>query len=216
MPKPHFVFVDWLRGLLRKRSGLSTPCSDMKYLIVGLGNPGDEYERTRHNIGFMVVDQLAAQLNIAAWQDRRYGFVANGRVKNAQLVLLKPTTFMNLSGNAVRYWTDKENIPLERTLVVCDDLSLPFGTLRLRPSGSDGGHNGLKDITQKLGTNAFARLRIGIGNDFPRGAQVDYVLGQFCDDDLQALPERLQMATEAIKAFALSGITFAMNHYNGK
>lgn len=188
----------------------------MKYLIVGLGNPGDEYERTRHNIGFMVVDQLAAQLNIAAWQDRRYGFVANGRVKNAQLVLLKPTTFMNLSGNAVRYWTDKENIPLERTLVVCDDLSLPFGTLRLRPSGSDGGHNGLKDITQKLGTNAFARLRIGIGNDFPRGAQVDYVLGQFCDEDLQALPERLQMATEAIKAFALSGLTFAMNHYNGK
>lgn len=208
--------LNWLRAWLAKGKRPSPPCDDMKHLIVGLGNPGDEYAHTRHNIGFMAIDHLAAQLGITEWQDRRYGFVASGRVKNAQLVLLKPTTFMNLSGNAVRYWTDKENIPLERTLIVCDDLSLPFGKLRLRPSGSDGGHNGLKDIAQKLGTNAFARLRIGIGNDFPKGAQIDYVLGQFPDEERQAMPERLQVAADAVKAFALSGLTFAMNHYNGK
>lgn len=188
-----------------------------KYLIVGLGNPGDEYANTRHNIGWMALDRLLESLNgTTPWQDRRYAFVAQGRVKNVQLILAKPTTYMNLSGNAVRYWTDKENIPIENTLIICDDLSLPFGKLRLRPGGSDGGHNGLKDIAQKLGTNTFPRLRIGIGNTFPRGAQIDYVLTPPTEDEQALLPQRLDVAAEAVKAFCLSGITFAMNHYNNQ
>ncbi len=140
----------------------------MKYLIVGLGNPGYEYDGTRHNIGFRVVDALAKAAG-ASFEDKRYGFVAQMRVKNAQLVLLKPTTFMNLSGNAVRYWLEKENIPTENLLIVVDDLSLPTGTLRLKGKGSDGGHNGLKHIAQLIGQN-YARLKFGIGNEFPRGA----------------------------------------------
>ena len=187
----------------------------MKYLIVGLGNIGNEYDGTRHNIGFRVLDAFAKASN-AVFEDRRYGFVAQTRVKNAQLVLLKPSTYMNLSGNAVRYWMDKENIQLENLLVVVDDLALPFGKIRLKGNGSDAGHNGLKHIASVLGTQQYARLRFGIGNDFPRGAQVDYVLGQFSDEDLQAMDERVAVAGEAIKAFALSGLTFAMNNYNNK
>ena len=186
----------------------------MKYLITGLGNIGAEYDGTRHNIGFRVVDALAAQLGVQ-FEDKRYGFVAHARVKNAELVLLKPSTYMNLSGNAVRYWLQKENIAEERLLVICDDLSLPFGKLRMRPGGSDGGHNGLKHIAQLVGAQ-YARLKFGIGNDFPRGGQVDFVLGQFSEEDLTTMDERVALATEAVKAFCLCGVQMAMNQYNNK
>ena len=170
----------------------------MKYLIVGLGNIGSEYAGTRHNIGFRVLDALAKASNLV-FEDKRYGAVASLSVKGQQLVLLKPSTYMNLSGNAVRYWMNKENIPLERLLVVVDDLSLPFGALRMKPSGSDGGHNGLKHIASVLGTQAYARLRFGIGNDFPRGGQIDYVLGHFSEEDLKTMDERVELACEMIK-----------------
>lgn len=185
------------------------------HLIAGLGNIGAEYAETRHNIGFMVLDALAKASNIV-FEDKRYGFVSEMRVKNQQLLLLKPSTYMNLSGNAVRYWMSQKKIPLENLLVVVDDLSLPFGQIRIKPGGSEAGHNGLKSITQQLGTQQYARLRFGIGCDFPRGGQVDYVLGKFTADDERTMPERLAAACEAIKAFTLSGVQFAMNHYNGK
>ena len=187
----------------------------MKFLIVGLGNIGDEYDGTRHNIGFHVVDALAKTAGMQ-FEDKRYGFVRTMRVKNQILVLLKPSTYMNASGDAVRYWMNKENIPLENVLIVVDDLSLPFGKLRLKPSGSEAGHNGLKSITQQLGTQQYARLRFGIGNDYPHGGQVDFVLGQFGAEDLATMDERVGIACETIKAFALSGIDFAMNNYNKK
>ena len=187
----------------------------MKYLIVGLGNIGSEYAGTRHNIGFRVLDALAKASNIV-FEDKRYGAVASLSVKGQQLVLLKPSTYMNLSGNAVRYWMNKENIPLERLLVVVDDLSLPFGALRMKPGGSDGGHNGLKHIASVLGTQAYARLRFGIGNDFPRGGQIDYVLGHFSEEDLKTMDERVELACEMIKSFCLAGIQITMNQYNKK
>lgn len=186
-----------------------------KYLIVGLGNIGDEYDGTRHNIGFRVLDAFAKASNIV-FEDKRYGFVGKGRVKNAEVVLLKPSTYMNLSGNAVRYWINKENIDPTNMLIICDDIALPFGTLRLKPSGSDGGHNGLKNIASVLCSQNFARLRFGVGNDFPRGAQADYVLGQFTDEDLTKMDERVDKFCEAIKAFCLSGMVFAMNNFNNK
>ena len=150
----------------------------MKYLIVGLGNIGSEYAGTRHNIGFMVLDAFAEASNIS-FSTQRYGDVATMRLKNKQLVLLKPSTYMNLSGNAVRYWQQKENISLENILVIVDDIALPFGAIRIKARGSDAGHNGLKNIAQMLGTESYARLKFGIGNDFARGCQIDYVLGQF-------------------------------------
>ena len=187
----------------------------MKYLIVGLGNIGDEYDGTRHNIGFRVLDALAKASNIS-FIDHRYGFTANGRIKNAEVVLLKPSTYMNLSGNAVRYWMNKENIDPERLLVVCDDIALPFGKLRLRPSGSDGGHNGLKHIASVLNSQQWARIRFGVGNDFPRGSQIDFVLGHFEPEELEQMDARVDVCCDMIRAFCLSGITFAMNHYNNK
>lgn len=187
----------------------------MKYLIVGLGNMGSEYEGTRHNVGFRIVDALAAACN-AQFQDRRYGFVAQARIKNAQVVMLKPTTFMNLSGNAVRYWMQQEKILLENLLIVVDDLSLPVGTLRMKQNGSAAGHNGLKHIAQMLGTEGYNRLKVGIGNDFPKGCQIDFVLGRFGAEDEKIITEKTPVACDAIKAFVLSGIQFAMCHYNGK
>lgn len=187
----------------------------MKYLIVGLGNIGAEYQGTRHNIGFTVVSALAEKAG-ATWSTERYGDVARMRVKNAELVLLKPSTYMNLSGEAVRYWKQKENIDLERILVIVDDIALPFGTIRLRGKGADGGHNGLKNIELMLQTTNFARLRFGMGNDFPRGGQIDYVLGYPTEEQQLLLPERVDVAIEAIKAFCLSGLGFAMTHYNNK
>lgn len=187
----------------------------MKYLIVGLGNIGNEYAATRHNIGFMILDAFAKASNIS-FSTERYGDVAHTRLKNKQLVLLKPSTYMNLSGNAVRYWKEKEGIELENILVLVDDIALPFGAVRLKPKGSDAGHNGLKNIAQMLGTQNYPRLRFGIGNDFPRGCQIDYVLGTFTPEQQKELPARIDVAVEAMKEFVLAGMENAMCKYNNK
>ncbi len=187
----------------------------MKYLIVGLGNIGDEYRGTRHNIGFRILDAFAEASNIS-FTTERYGDVAHMRLKNKQLTLLKPSTYINLSGNAVRYWKEKEGIDVDHILILVDDIALPFGAIRIKSGGSDAGHNGLKNIAQMLGTQAYPRLRFGVGNDFPRGCQIDYVLGQFTLDQRQQLPARIDVACEAIKAFCLSGIGFAMCNFNNK
>ncbi|MCI5783427.1 MAG: aminoacyl-tRNA hydrolase [Bacteroidales bacterium] len=187
----------------------------MKFLIVGLGNIGDEYRNTRHNIGFKVLDAFAEASN-TAFSTERYGDIARMRLKNQQLILLKPSTYMNLSGNAVKYWKDKEGVELENILVIVDDLALPFGSIRIKGRGSDAGHNGLKNIAQMLQTDAYPRLRFGIGNDFPKGGQIDYVLGSFTLDQRQSLPTRIGIAVDAIKEFCLAGINNAMNTYNNK
>ena len=199
----------------QEQSDTTTNHQQMNFLIVGLGNIGSEYAQTRHNIGFRVLDALAKASNLV-FEDKRYGAVTTLKVKNQTLTLLKPSTYMNLSGNAVRYWMNVKKIPLENILVVVDDLSLPFGQLRMRPGGSEAGHNGLKHISSVLGTQQYARLRFGIGNDFPRGGQVDFVLGEFTDEDLKTMDERLELAGEMVKSFALSGIQFTMNHFNKK
>ncbi len=185
----------------------------MKYLIVGLGNMGAQYDRTRHNIGFMILDAFAAASNVFFTHDR-LGDIARTRCKNCELVLLKPSTFMNLSGNAVRYWLQKENIDVERLLVLVDDLALPLGTLRLKPKGSAGGHNGLRSIEECLGTQNYARLRFGIGNNFPRGGQIDYVLSPFAPEDDEVLQKRIDVAADVIRGFCLEGIDVTMNKYN--
>ena len=185
----------------------------MKYLIVGLGNIGGEYWGTRHNIGFRVINELVGVVD-ACFREERYGAVARLRIKNAELVVLKPNTFMNLSGNAVRYWLQKEELHLSQLLIVVDDLSLPFGSLRLKPKGSHGGHNGLRNIEEILGTAEYARLRFGIGGDFSRGRQIDYVLSKFDDDELEKIPERVEKAVEMIRSFCLSGIDITMNLFN--
>ncbi len=187
----------------------------MKYLVVGLGNIGQEYAGTRHNIGFMVLDAFAEASNIS-FTTERYGDVAHARLKNKQLVLLKPSTYMNLSGNAVRYWQQKENIALENILIIVDDIALPFGAIRIKTRGSDAGHNGLKNIAQMLGTEAYARLKFGIGNDFPRGCQIDYVLGHFTDEQREGLAERTKVAADAIKEYVLAGAQSAMCKFNNK
>lgn len=187
----------------------------MKYLVAGLGNMGPEYEGTRHNAGFMVADKLAADAGVR-FESCRYGDMVRFRVKNKELLVLKPSTFMNLSGVAVRYWMNKEKLPLDQLLVVVDDIALPFGAVRLRGNGSDAGHNGLKNIAEQLGTQNFARLRFGIGREFQRGGQIDYVLGKFPAEEQAMLPERLATAAEAVKAYCLSGLSFAMTRYNNK
>ena len=195
--------------------GGSPEDSKPMFLIVGLGNIGDEYAATRHNIGFRVVDELARAAH-ATWEDKRYGFVTTIRVKNQQLLLLKPSTYMNLSGNAVRYWMQQKKVDLQHLLVVSDDLALPFGTLRMKPSGSEGGHNGLRHITQMLGTQAYARLRVGIGNDFLKGQQIDFVLSKFTPEEETALAERTEKAADAVRTFCLEGLQRAMCNFNGK
>ncbi len=183
-----------------------------KYLICGLGNPGDEYQGTRHNTGFMVLDAFAKASNIV-FGDKRYGFVAETTLKGRKVFLLKPTTYMNLSGNAVRYWLNKENIDQQRLLVISDDVALPLGGFRLKGSGSNGGHNGLGHIQQLIGQN-YARLRMGIGGDYPRGAQIDWVLGRFSPEEQQTLQPGIDTAVEVIKSFVLAGIDITMNQYN--
>ena len=217
-----------------------------KFLIVGLGNIGPDYEGTRHNIGFRIVDALAASAakplseplsdsprggekagggekargekdaggGKVVWEDKRYGFVTRISVKGRQLILLKPSTFMNLSGNAVRYWMQQEKIELSHLLICVDDIALPFGQMRMKPGGSDAGHNGLKHIAQILGTQQYARLRFGVGNDFFPGQQVDYVLSQFPPEQEELIPERTKIAAAAIKTFCLAGIQMAMNELN--
>ena len=187
----------------------------MKYLIVGLGNIGGEYAGTRHNIGFRMVDAFARKQS-AEWMDKRYGAIAKTRVKNAELTLLKPSTYMNLSGQAVRYWAHQEKIPIENILIIVDDLSLPVGKIRMRGSGSAGGHNGLKSIESCMMTQNYARIKFGIGNDFSKGAQIDFVLGQFCDEDNKIVEEKQEYVSEMIKSFCLQGLDRTMNQYNKK
>jgi len=187
----------------------------MKYLIAGLGNIGEEYHGTRHNIGFAVLDALAERGKIP-FRHERHAFVAEYKFKGRNFILIKPTTYMNLSGKAVQYWLQAEKIPLENLLVITDDIALPFGTIRIKGKGSDGGHNGLTSIQETLGTTGYARLRFGVGNDFPKGRQVEYVLGKWSKEQLDALPERLQKCGDAICAFGTIGLGLTMTQYNGK
>jgi peptidyl-tRNA hydrolase, PTH1 family len=186
----------------------------MKYLIVGLGNIGTEYEETRHNIGFKVLDALAGASN--SFSTGRYASVCQMRHKGRTFILVKPSTYMNLSGNAVRYWMQEEKVPIENVLVITDDLALPFGKIRIRPKGSDGGHNGLKHIQQILQSDQYARLRFGVGAEFSKGQQVDYVLGNWNEDERKTLTERIDIAAKAILSFGLIGLAKTMNDFNTK
>ena len=186
-----------------------------KYLIVGLGNIGAEYSETRHNIGFKVLDALAGASNIFFASDR-YADHASYSLKGRQIHLIKPTTYMNLSGKAVNYWLQQEKIPLSNLLVVVDEIALPFGALRIKTKGSDGGHNGLKNINQILGRQDYSRLRFGIGNDYPKGRQVEYVLGEWSSEQEADLTPRIKLATEAIESFVLAGPQLTMTQFNGK
>lgn len=185
----------------------------MKYLVAGLGNIGDDYKDTRHNIGFMVLDAWAQASNIS-FVDRRYGNVATLRYRGRTFILLKPSTYMNLSGNAVNYWLRKENIPETNLLVIVDDISLPLGSLRIRPKGGDGGHNGLSHINMILGHNNYARIRFGIGSDFSMGQQVDYVLGRWSEEEYKIINPRIDMAIDIAKSFGFAGLELTMTRYN--
>ena len=185
----------------------------MKYLIAGLGNIGAEYKNTRHNIGFQILDALAGASNIS-FNDKRYGFVAEYKYKARTFILLRPTTYMNLSGRAVDYWMKKENIPITNLLVLVDDLALPFGTIRVRAKGGAGGHNGLENINQVLGRNDYARLRFGIGDNFHQGFQVDYVLGEWSREEQKELPEKIDNCIEIIQSFGTIGTERTMNFFN--
>ena len=187
----------------------------MNYLVAGLGNIGQEYANTRHNAGFMVLDAWAHASN-AVFTTQRYGDVAEVSFKGRKITLLKPSTYMNLSGNAIRYWMTKLKLPVENLLVICDDLNIPFGTLRMRKKGSDGGHNGLKNIQELLGTQDYARIRVGIGNDFLKGGQVDFVLGKLDEEELKAMPEICAKVIEGAKSFVFCGADRAMNSFNTK
>jgi len=186
-----------------------------KFLIVGLGNIGPKYANTRHNIGFKVVD-FYAEKNSLSWKTAKLGDITSHKVKGRTFIFLKPSTYMNLSGKAVNYWLDKEKIPLENLLVITDDLNLEFGTIRIKTKGSDGGHNGLKDIQNTMQTTNYNRFRFGISDAFAKGRQVDYVLGKWEADEEKQLPERLKLSCEIIESFALAGINITMNTYNGK
>lgn len=185
----------------------------MKYLIVGLGNIGQEYKNTRHNIGFLVVDALAEKKD-ATFEPNKQGDTAKFKHRGRSFILLKPSTYMNLSGKAVRYWMQKEKIPIERVIIIVDDLNLPFGKIRLRNKGSDGGHNGLKSINQVVGQNNYPRIRIGVGNDFHKGKQVDYVLGKWSDEENDALPMIIERTTKAILDLPVIGMGRTMTELN--
>ncbi|WP_111707380.1 aminoacyl-tRNA hydrolase [Lutibacter citreus] len=186
-----------------------------KFLIVGLGNVGVKYEETRHNIGFKILDAMASKEDIT-FESQKLGSISKFRFKGRTFILLKPSTFMNLSGKAVKYWLNKENIPFENLLIICDDLNLDFGAIRLKAKGSDGGHNGLKDINAILQTQKYARYRFGVSSQFSKGKQIDYVLGEWNDDEKKLLPERLEKSVEIIKSFGTAGLNNTMNTFNGK
>ncbi|MEZ4721102.1 MAG: aminoacyl-tRNA hydrolase [Flavobacteriales bacterium] len=187
----------------------------MKYLIVGLGNPGVEYSETRHNIGFKALDALASASN-AVFSPVRFGDRAEVKHKGRTLILIKPNTFMNLSGKAVNYWMQQEKIPVSNIMVITDDLALPFGKIRLRKKGSDGGHNGLKNIQELLGTSEYPRLRFGIGAEFSQGQQVNYVLSSWNESEIKAMPERIKLVGEAVLSFASIGLERSMNMFNNR
>ena len=184
-----------------------------KFLIVGLGNIGAEYANTRHNIGFDVADAFVKKNN-GNWRIERLAEVAELKLKGRQLIVIKPSTYMNLSGRAFRYWMDKEKVELANTLTIVDELALPLEKIRLRPSGSDAGHNGLKDIQMILGTDAYPKLRFGIGNEFPKGTQVEYVLGKWKPEELPVVQQKIDTCSEVIEQFVLQGIHATMTHYN--
>ena len=185
-----------------------------KFLAVGLGNIGEKYQNTRHNIGFKILDALAEQQDLT-FETAKLGDIATFKIKGRSVLCLKPSTYMNLSGKAVNYWMQQENIPKENLLIITDDINLPFGTIRLKTKGSDGGHNGLKDIQQVLQTTSYNRFRFGVGADFGKGRQVDYVLGEWNETENEQLPERLKKSTELIKSFVLAGVKNTMNTFNG-
>ena len=185
----------------------------MKYLIVGLGNIGDNYKNTRHNIGFKILDAMAQAFNVS-FNDKRYGFVTSTKYKGRDITLLKPSTFMNLSGNAVNYWMKKEKIPIENILVIVDDIALPVGSLRLKPKGSAGGHNGLTNIIEVIGTSEYARLRFGIGAAFNKGRQINYVLGEWTQEEIKIIEEKIPATIEIIKSFVFSGLELTMTAFN--
>ncbi len=207
--------TDYIKPEVHKHQKNNIESVSNKFLIVGLGNIGAEYVNTRHNIGFKVVDFLARKEGIS-FETVKLGSLAQYKFKGKTFFLLKPNTYMNLSGKAVKYWMDKENIPLENIFVITDDLNLSFGTIRIKPKGSDGGHNGLKNINLVLNTQNYTRFRFGISDEFKKGKQVDYVLGEWDDTEKLALPERLELASEIIKSFGAAGLENTMTTFNGK
>lgn len=214
--------MNFLTNLFRRKTTIAVEKNSeesidpmKKFLIAGLGNIGEKYEHTRHNIGFKVLDFLANKESLT-WQTEKLGNLTTHKIKGRTFILLKPSTYMNLSGKAVNYWLEKEKIPLENLLVVTDDLNLPFGTFRIKGKGSDGGHNGLKDIQNTLQTATYNRFRFGISDAFSKGNQIDYVLGEWTEEEEKQLKERLEVATKAIESFGLAGINITMNTYNGK
>jgi len=206
--------ISFFNKLFKKKSTLVSENLEMKYLIFGLGNKGVEYENTRHNIGFLVVDELAKEFN-QEFKSEKLAYRAEIKYKGRNLVLLKPTTYMNLSGKAVNYWMQKEKVSTDKIIVIVDDLALPFGSIRIKAKGSDGGHNGISNINQTIGSN-YPRIRFGIGNEFSKGQQVDYVLGEWSKEENKSLPERIEKMNEAVKNFVCIGLERTMNFFNGK
>ena len=207
--------IKWLFALFFKSKPADKTDGMNKFLIVGLGNIGAEYANTRHNIGFKALDFLAKKEGLS-FDNLKFGAVTELKLKGKTFFLLKPNTYMNLSGKAVKFWMDKENIPLQNVLIIADDLNLSFGTIRIRTKGSDGGHNGLKNITLILNTQEYARFRFGISDEFKKGKQIDYVLGEWNEEEKAKLPERLEVASEIIKSFGLAGLENTMTAFNGK
>jgi peptidyl-tRNA hydrolase, PTH1 family len=206
--------MKWWKQLFKKEIE-NTKQPMKKFLIVGLGNIGAEYVNTRHNIGFKILDYIARKEGIS-FETAKLGEISELKVKGRSILLLKPNTYMNLSGKAIHYWLEKENIPKENLLVITDDLNLAFGTIRIKAKGSDGGHNGLKNIQLVLNTTEYARFRFGISDAFKKGHQVNYVLGEWDEEEKEKLKERLEIASEVIKSFALAGLANTMNAFNGK
>src|SRR5690606_10655335 len=204
--------MKWFSKYFKQKNKATTM---KKFLIVGLGNIGSEYVNTRHNIGFKVLDYIVNQEN-SSFNSVKLGDLAEIKIKGKTVFLLKPNTYMNLSGKAVKYWMDKENITKENILVITDDLNLPFGTIRIKSKGSDGGHNGLKNIQLLLNSTEYPRFRFGISDDFKKGKQVDYVLGEWDEEEKEKLKERLKLTSEVVKSFVLSGLNNTMNAFNGK
>ncbi|NNL01906.1 MAG: aminoacyl-tRNA hydrolase [Eudoraea sp.] len=206
--KSFFEFI-----FAKEKQLLEETDSMKKYLLIGLGNIGDEYKDTRHNVGFQVLNKLSEKEKFS-FETRKLGDLGSFKIKGRSVLCLKPSTYMNLSGKSVKYWMEKEKIPMENILVITDDLNLPFGTLRLKTKGSDGGHNGLRDIQNSLQTSNYNRLRIGVGSEFNKGRQVGYVLGKWNDEEKSALQERLERASDLIASFVLAGVKITMNEYN--